>query len=469
MPGIVAYNAYLPAYRMARGKIAEAWGGRAPAGEKICARFDEDALTMAASATWDCLTALNGKAKADIGSLFFASTTAPYLERQNASIIAALCDLAPTVLTADLAACLRSATTGLVLALDRVRSGGGSAVVCASDTREAEPGSPEEQIFSDAAAAVAVGDSAVIAELVAACGTFDDFFETTRRDRDAVVNSFPGKFSIERGYQRPLGNVLQQALVRAGLAAKDIARLVLPSPDARSHLQLAAKLGFQNTQVQDIAWNDLGLSGCPMPLLLLCATLEEAKPGDYILLGAYGNGADALLFRATHAIASYKPRVSLASQRKSSLAYSTYTLMQKARQYRQAHDDGLEITNIFYAKEEVQNVHLRGSECRHCGTRHFPLTKVCARCEKADALVEVALERSGQVFTFAVDHLAASPFPPVIMAVVDLDGGGRIYSEVVDTTPEQVRIGTPVELVVRRLKEGGGLHHYYWKCRPRRW
>ena len=78
------------------------------------------------------------------------------------------------------------------------------------------------------------------------------------------------------------------------------------------------------------------------------------------------------------------------------------------------------------------------------------------------------MQRTGQVFTFAVDHLAASPFPPTVMAVVDLDGGGRIYCEVADVEPDKVQIGTPVELVPRRLREGGGLYHYYWKCRPRR-
>ena len=93
---------------------------------------------------------------------------------------------------------------------------------------------------------------------------------------------------------------------------------------------------------------------------------------------------------------------------------------------------------------------------------------VCARCEKDDQLKQVALARTGKIFTFAVDHLASSPFPPTIMAVVDLEGGGRIYCEVVDAEVDEVHIDLPVELVMRRLKEGGGLYHYYWKCRPRR-
>jgi len=150
------------------------------------------------------------------------------------------------------------------------------------------------------------------------------------------------------------------------------------------------------------------------------------------------------------------------------ISYKSYTLYRKAHEYRHSHEDRLEITNIFYNKEEVQTVRLHGSECQHCGTRHFPMVRVCARCEEDDQLTQVALQRTGKIFTYAADHLAASPFPPTVMAVVDLDGGGRIYCEVVDAEVEFVEIGLSVELVMRRLREGGGLYHYYWKCRPRR-
>jgi len=35
-----------------------------------------------------------------------------------------------------------------------------------------------------------------------------------------------------------------------------------------------------------------------------------------------------------------------------------------------------------------------------------------------------------------------------------------------DVDEREVRIGMPVELVLRRMREGGHNHHYYWKCRP---
>lgn len=466
MIGIVYHAAYLPAHRISRELVAAAWGGGAQAGQKVVARFDEDAITMAADAASQCLRSLP---QPNVGALYFASTSAPYLERLNGSIVAAMCDVDASAFVADFSDSLRAGTSALYAAADRIAAdpeGSGLAIAVAADTREAEPGSSEETLFSDAAAAIALGTRNVIAELIARSTRYDDFFESARRDRDQSVTLYEGKFSVDRGYGRSLRQVISDVLKRAGVSATDVHKLVIPAIDKKSHLALAEKMGFGADRVQDAFWNDLGNSGCAAPLLLLSAALQQAKAGDLILCAGYGNGADAFLFRATDRIADAQRAP--VNPKAPGTAYKTYTLYRKARDYRHSHEDGLEITNIFYNKEEVQTIRLHGTECGHCGTRHFPMVQVCAKCEKSDRMKSVALQRTGKVFTYAVDHLAATPFPPIIMAVVDLDGGGRIYCELVDMDPEAAQIGIPVELVMRRLREGGGLYHYYWKCRPRR-
>ena len=465
MKGIVGHAVTLPAYRIAREEIGRAWNISAPAGHKRAIRFDEDSLTLAAASSLGCLSTLTS---GSTRGLFFASTTAPHLERLNASLIAAVCDLPSDSLVTDLAASLRSGTTGLQLALASLDGKQGNVIVCAGETREAEPGSAEEMLYSDAGAAIAVGTQNVIAELVAEATTYEDFFDGVRRDRDAFVMSFASKFSSDRGYIAPTAKVVADVLKQSGKAAKDIAKFVVSTPDRRAHLQLAKKLGFAEAQLQDVSFDDGGLTGAVMPLALLSVALESAKPGDYILVAAYGNGADALLFRATDLIASYKPHAPAAVQKAVALNYNSYTLYRKARDFFRSVDQGLEISNVFYAKEEAQTIRLHGSACRHCGMKQYPIAQVCVGCKKADGLAEVPLARTGSIYTFSEDTLYPSPFPPTVMAVVDLDGGGRIYCEVVDVAPSEVRIGMPVELVLRKLKEGGGLYHYYWKCAPRR-
>ena len=76
-------------------------------------------------------------------------------------------------------------------------------------------------------------------------------------------------------------------------------------------------------------------------------------------------------------------------------------------------------------------------------------------------------EARGTVATFTVDHLAHSPSPPVVAAVVDFDGGGRLLCEMTDVAPDDVAVGTRVAMTFRRLYTApNGVHNYFWKARP---
>jgi uncharacterized OB-fold protein len=74
--------------------------------------------------------------------------------------------------------------------------------------------------------------------------------------------------------------------------------------------------------------------------------------------------------------------------------------------------------------------------------------------------------RRGTVATYTVDKLAYSPSPPMIDVVVDFDGGGRYTLELTDASPNEVEIGTRVEMTFRKLYTAGDVHNYFWKARP---
>ena len=124
------------------------------------------------------------------------------------------------------------------------------------------------------------------------------------------------------------------------------------------------------------------------------------------------------------------------------------------------------MSNVLLEKEESQNIRLHGTLCLSCNTRQYPITKICGTCRNQDSLQEVPLARKGSVFTFTRDHLYAGPETATVMAVVDLDNGGRMYLQMTDVDTEDVSIGDPVILTVRRRKESQTMHNYYWKCRP---
>src|SRR5262245_44049267 len=98
MPGITRLDTYLPRRRLDRSVIARAWGSRVAAGSRTVAAVDEDALTMGIDAALACI---GGDEPAAFDALFFASTSAPYLEKQVASVVATAVDLPRAAAVAD--------------------------------------------------------------------------------------------------------------------------------------------------------------------------------------------------------------------------------------------------------------------------------------------------------------------------------------------------------------------------------
>ncbi len=454
MVGITSYAAYIPRYRLSRVAIAAAWGGRALPGCKAVRNFDEDSLTMGYTAAWRLL------ASAPVPeALYFASTTSPYWQRSAASLIAASCDLPAEVATADFGGSLRCGAVALRSALTA-----GKGLVVASDARDGVPESAEELAFGDAAVAIGVGDSGVIAELVAAASRFDDFLDEWRRDIDPAVNSFASKFSTARGYQANVVEAARAVLQQAGVEPKRLARAALASPDGQAHVAAAKALGIPSDRLEDSRLGDIGVTGAAMPLLLLAQSLDRAAPGDWILAAGYGDGADAFLLRVTEEIArTPRPRL---RQDLDPIACPSYTVYRKLRHFLRDHAGGPEMSNVLWEREEAQNVRLHGTLCPRCGLLQFPETRVCSGCRSTDGLVSKPLGRTGRLFTFTKDYLYEAPLQPTIMAVVDLDGGGRFLCQMTDVDPDRVEIGMGVELALRRMREGPSLHHYYWKCRP---
>jgi 3-hydroxy-3-methylglutaryl CoA synthase len=123
MVGITSYGAYVPSYRINRMTIYGALGWLNPAsllpGEKAVANYDEDSLSMAVASAMDCIS---GVKREQIDGLFFATTTTPYKERQNAGMIATAIDLPSEIRTSDFTTSIKSGTGALISAYDAVTS-----------------------------------------------------------------------------------------------------------------------------------------------------------------------------------------------------------------------------------------------------------------------------------------------------------------------------------------------------------
>ncbi len=93
--------------------------------------------------------------------------------------------------------------------------------------------------------------------------------------------------------------------------------------------------------------------------------------------------------------------------------------------------------------------------------------RVCVNCHAVDEMTPERLaDVQATVATFTIDRLAFSMSPPVVAGVIDFDGGGRFQCELTDCTPDEVQIGTRVEMTFRRMNTAQTIHNYFWKAKP---
>ncbi len=183
--GLMSVAGYVPRYRLSGQVTRVVWGG--DGGQRAVANYDEDALTMACEAG---LAALAGRAPDTVGACFFASTSAPCVEKSNATLLATVADLPAEVLTADLGGSLRCGTTALRLALDAVAAGSArAALVAAGDMRPVAPGGELELVIGDGAGAALAGGEALIATFQGAYATSREFTDLWRNDGDRYVQA----------------------------------------------------------------------------------------------------------------------------------------------------------------------------------------------------------------------------------------------------------------------------------------
>ena len=109
MIGILSVGGHVPRYRLSGTALGAVWGGSG-AGKRAVANYDEDSLTMSCEAA---PTAPHGRDIKSIGDCFLASTSAPFAEKSSDVILAAVADLSPEVLTADLGRQIRRGSTAM--------------------------------------------------------------------------------------------------------------------------------------------------------------------------------------------------------------------------------------------------------------------------------------------------------------------------------------------------------------------
>ena len=465
MVGIKAYGAYIPKYRLV--KETAGWGFPA---EKAVANFDEDSITMAVAAGMDCL---KGVDRSEVDGILYASTTFPYAEKQGAALIATALDLRRDITSADVTDVLRAGTTAVRMAMDAVRAGTATnMLVIASDCRMATAKGSLDRALGDGAVALLVSKDGVVAEVEADYHITDHMLDVWRSADESTVRTWEDRFVIEEGFLRVIPEAISAFMAKNNLTPGDFQKVAYHSIDARRHADLAKIMKFDAAQVQDPLYGQVGNTGAAYPLMLLVAALEEAKPGDRILVAGYGDGCDVYSVKVGKGIDTVsKERRGVKKHLEAKRVLKTYDEYLRWRGMisvagvRRPELGGPSASVLWRETDRI--IHMYGSKCRKCGYVQFPAQRVCVECHEKDQMDHVRLsDKPAKVFTYAMDYLSGTTDVPLVIAVIDFEGGGRMLSMMTDREIDQLSVGMPVEMSFRKIRAAGGIHNYYWKSTP---
>ncbi len=94
------------------------------------------------------------------------------------------------------------------------------------------------------------------------------------------------------------------------------------------------------------------------------------------------------------------------------------------------------LTSDQYA-DALRGGRFLGLKCKQCGAYTVPPQKVCSGCLSEDMEV-VELNRKGELRSFTVIYTPAEGFePPYIVALVELEEGPWVTTNIIDFDPEQ--------------------------------
>jgi 3-hydroxy-3-methylglutaryl CoA synthase len=456
--GIVAYAGYLPAYRLERKAIAAALGLDA-SGSRTVASYDQDSTTLGVEVALDVVRERAGRPRA----LWFATTAPVYVDKTNASTVHAALGLPAAIAAFDLGATLRSGAAALLAAA------GTDGLAVLADLRGGAVGGADERDGADAAAAFLMGTGdGIVAEVLATASVTAEFLDRWRAPGAREGSTWEERFGETR-YLELTHDVLATLGEQFDLATVD--RFVVVCANARAVRSAGAVVGMATgAKPADLgALAGIGHAGAAQVGIALVDILDTAGPGETVLVVSLADGADAIVLRTTQELPRARTAPPLREQCDDGIPvdYAQYLVWRNRVVAERPRRPDPERPSAPYAwRDRDYKFALTGARCRVCGAVQYPQPEVCYRCHSRHDFEQVSgAGRPARVVTFTVDRLAFSPSPPLISAVVQFDGGGRINCELTDVR-EPIAVGERVLPTFRRVATVAGIENYSWKARP---
>jgi 3-hydroxy-3-methylglutaryl CoA synthase len=439
-------------------------------GEKAFCGWDEDAITMAVEAGRDCLRGASAHGEPIVG-LNFASTTAPYADMQNASIVGAALRLSSSRTSADLAGSVRAGASGLGQALQAVT---GDTLIIASDRRSGKPGSAQEMLYGSGAAALRLGQGEdVIARFLGRETVTVPFVDHFRQTGEKFDYFWEERWIRDEGVAKIVPSAVAGVLKRLGLPVDRVSHFGFSGGPSGSDKLVAKTLSLGPDTILPDLQSVVGDTGTAHPLLQLVAALERARPGEVIVVASFAQGCEVLAFEMLRSPPPVEGR-GLAASLARRIEESAYLKMLSFDGeidlewgMRAETDNKTALTQLYRIADQILG--FVGGQCDACHAVQFPRFPACVNCGAVDSQKPYALaDQPAKVVTYTADWLQYSPSPPLYMGLVQFDVGARLLMEMVDVGPAGIDVGTPLSMCFR-IKERDRQRHYdryFWKAVP---
>ena len=440
-------------------------GGNVPLGVRSVSSYDEDTATMGVEAARIALSPLINPANP--AAIWFSSSNPPYMDKTNANVIHAALQLDKTTAAYDFGGAEKSGIGALKTALNSSEA----LLLVQSDIRSGLPSSEDEVYGGDAASALLIGDEddgTLIARYLGGSSVSEEFIGRWRDPSEQNSRSWEERFVVTQ-FTQLIDPAWQEALSATELTSEDISTVVISGSNNRAKSQISKILGTEKSSV-DLS-ESVGIAGTADATLLLTHALETSDPGEVIALVVLSDGIEILIFEARNQINQTKDRISSQISSRDEVTYQRFLQWKGNLKVQPPNRPAPSRISASAAARESEWKHgFIASKAEKSGLIHMPPARVSANPEdRIDTMDPISMANtSGHVVTYTVDRLVYSESPPVVFAVVDFVGGGRIPIELTDIDAEDVSIGMEVLPTFRKVFTADGIHNYFWKVRPAR-
>jgi hydroxymethylglutaryl-CoA synthase len=339
MIGIVGYGAYVPRRRIKVEEISKIWGTDAESyrsglvlEEKSVPSSDEDTISISVMAARNALKRAGIDPK-KIGAIYVGSESHPYAVKPSGTVVADAIGATPEVHCADFEFACKAGTEAMFVTMALVKSRLGGieyALSIGADTSQGKPGDALEYTASAGGAAFIMGNKDVLAEIEHTYSFMTDTPDFWRREYQ-FYPEHGGRFTGEPAYFKHVLGAANGILEKAGMKPQDFQYAVFHQPNGKFPLRAGKMLGFSKNQMETgLLCPIIGNTYSGSSPLGLTAILDEAKPGDRILMVSYGSGAgsDGFVWKVTDRILEVRDRApktrEMIAKGKIQVDYGTY-------------------------------------------------------------------------------------------------------------------------------------------------